>query len=168
MALQSNIFCSRADLRTEADVEALVAQRLFSLFGYPDGKIRRKEALDEIKVPRGSQKEAYRPDYVLLDRHDRPRVVFDAKSPSESPQEYRYQVAGYALGLNSRFSGDNPVHLVVTSNGLETVVWNWDDAKPLLHLRFDDMEADNGKFIELPVPACLRCRRGGGCGEGCI
>ena len=148
-AVHSNIFCSRADLHTEADVEVLVAERLFALLRYPDDKIHRKEALDEIEVPRGSQKEAYRPDYVLLDSRGRPRVVFDAKSPNETPENYRYQVAGYALGLNSRFSGENPIRLVVVSNGITTVVWPWDDAKPILQLQFSDFDPDNTKFIQL-------------------
>jgi len=145
----TNLLCNRVDLHTEADVEALFLERLFRILRYPDNRIRRKEALDTLRVSRGSRKEIFRPDYVLFDHGNLPRIIFDAKKPNQNPKDYRYQVAGYALGLNSGYPDNNPVHLVVVSNGITTVVWKWDDAAPVLTLHFSDFDRDNAKFIEL-------------------
>ena len=145
----TNLLCSHTDLHTEADVEALFVERLLRILRYPDNRIHRKEALDTLRIPRGSQNETYRPDYVLFDNSDMPRIIFDAKKPNQDPNNYRYQVAGYALGLNSRYSDKNPVHFVVVSSGIKTIVWKWDDAEPVLSLNFSDFDIDNINFIEL-------------------
>ena len=68
-----NMFCERADLDSEADVEALVIERLLPKLNYPDNRIRRKDSLERIAIPRGRGKEQYRPDYVLLDGQGDPR-----------------------------------------------------------------------------------------------
>ncbi len=112
-----NIFCKRADIDSEADVEALVVDRLLSKLNYPDNRIRRKDSVERITIPRGHSSEQYRPDYVLLDRHGNPSVVIDAKSPNENPEAWHYQVSGYALILNQR-NDDNPVQYVVTTKSL--------------------------------------------------
>lgn len=78
-----NLFCNSTDLRNEADVEALFVERLLNYFSYPDDKVLRKKSLDEIVIGRGSKKEKYKPDYVLLDSAGDPIVVIDAKSPSD-------------------------------------------------------------------------------------
>ena len=148
MGMVKNIFCSVSDLHTEADVEALFAERLFNLLGYPDEKVCRKESLDELQVSRGRQKEPYRPDYVPYDGRKQPVIVFDAKRPSEKPDDYRYQVAGYALALNSRFSGNNPVKYVVVSSGVSTVLWAWDNSEPLMRLGFAEFDCDCNDFIK--------------------
>ena len=112
-----NLFCKRADLDSEADVESLFLDRLIVKLRYPDNRVKRKDSLDKIKVSRGRRKETFRPDYVLLGRQRRPAVVIDAKAPGEKPADYHYQVAGYAFGLNQRFNGVNPVKFTVVSNG---------------------------------------------------
>jgi len=144
-----NLFCKRADLDSEADVESLFLDRLIVKLRYPDNRVRRKDSLDEIKVSRGRRRESFRPDYVLLDRKRRPAIVIDAKAPNEKPADYQYQVAGYAFGLNQRFANGNPVKFTVVSNGELTLVYPWDSEKPRLRLTFYDFEEDNPKFIEL-------------------
>lgn len=143
-----NIFCERADLDSEADVEALVIERLLSKLNYPDNRIRRKNSLEQIAIPRGHGKERYRPDYVLLDGRDNPAIIIDAKSPDETPDAYHYQVSGYALMLNQRHD-DNPVQYVVATNGLALFLWRWDSDVPELHMSFSDFEEDNAKFVQL-------------------
>ena len=143
-----NTFCERADLDSEADVEALVIERLLSKLNYPDNRIRRKDSLERIAIPRGHGKEQYRPDYVLLDGQGDPAIIIDAKSPGEPPEDYHYQVSGYALMLNQRYD-NNPVQYVVATNGLTSVLWHWDSDAPELHLSFSDFEEDNAKFVQL-------------------
>jgi type I restriction enzyme M protein len=86
---------------------------------------------------------------VLLNRRRDPVIVLDAKSPSEKPADYHYQVSGYALGLNQRHDAKNPVRFAIVSNGLLTLVYPWDSDKPRLRLTFQDFEEDNLAFIEL-------------------
>ncbi len=107
-----NMFADRSDLHTEADVEALIADRLLAKLRYPDHAIKRKHSLQKLRIPRGSRTELYRPDYVLYDRREEPAVIFDVKAPSETPDDFRWQVAGYALCINERYEQDNPVRYV--------------------------------------------------------
>ena len=144
-----NLFVERSTLASEADVEPLVVDRLIAKLRYPDDAVKRKTALHKVAVARGSKKEMFRPDYVLLDRSSRPVVVLDAKSPDEQPEKYHYQVAGYALGLNQQYENENPVRYICVTNGLQLVLWVWDSATPLLKLEFGDFEEDNSKFVEL-------------------
>ena len=144
-----NLFVERADLASEADVEALVVDRLLAKLRYPDLAVKRKTALTKIAVARGRKKEQFRPDYVLLDRRSRPVVVLDAKSPEDQPEAYHYQVAGYALGLNQNYENENPVRYICVTNGVKLVLWYWDSATPLLKLEFGDFEEDNSAFVQL-------------------
>ena len=81
-----NIFCDSDALHNEADVEALFLEPLLRTLGYPDNRIRRKAAIEELPLPTtGARAERYRPDYVLMDSAGRPVVVLDAKSPTEKP-----------------------------------------------------------------------------------
>lgn len=144
-----NMFCAQGDLKTEADVEALLVDRLLTKLRYPDNAIRRKHTLQPRRIPRGSKRERFRPDFQLHDRRDTPAIVLDAKAPSENPDSYRYQVAGYALLINSQHSTDNPVRYVAVTNGVKFTVWLWDNDAPLLSLLFSDFREDNPKFVQL-------------------
>ena len=144
-----NIFVNRAHLRSEADVEALVVDRLLAMLRYPDGAVSRKHSLEILRIPRGSKTERYRPDYVLEDRRGKPAVIVDAKAPSENPDAYRYQVAGYALLVNERYGHDNPVRYVAVTNGSRLTVWRWDSNEPVVSLSFSDFREDNPQFVHM-------------------
>lgn len=144
-----NLFCQITDIDSEADVEVLVVEKLIGLFGHPANRIHRKDSLDKITIARGQRKELFRPDYVLLDRKKKPSFVLDAKSPNESPEDYRYQVGGYAYALNLKYPEENPVRHVVVTNGLKLVLWEWDSETPVLELGFEDFDPDNPSFIRL-------------------
>lgn len=144
-----NLFCKISDLDSEADVEALFVERLLTKLRYPDNRVCRKDAIEKFTIGRGSKKEAYKPDYILLNRKKNPVIVIDAKAPNEIPQDYLYQVSGYALALNQKFAEENPVKYVVLTNAKITLVYLWDQNVPLLKLSFADFEEDNAKFIEL-------------------
>ncbi|MCE5186238.1 MAG: N-6 DNA methylase [Planctomycetaceae bacterium] len=144
-----NLFCSRSNLQNEADVEAIFVERLLKALNYPDKAILRKRSLAAIKVGRGSAKEYFKPDYVLLDGAGEPIIVLDAKAPSEKCRDYLYQVSGYALHLNQQAKDNNPVRYVVLTNGLEFYVFPWDSATPSLYLTFEAFDRASEKFLEL-------------------
>ena len=149
MHISSNLFGRIDDIGSEADVEALVVEPLIRLLTYPSNRVRRKESLERIRVSRGSKKELFRPDYVLQDRRRKPACVIEAKAPDEVPEAYRYQVGGYAYGLNLRFRDENPVHYAVVVNGPRLVLWEWDNEVPILQMGFEDFEKDNSRFVRL-------------------
>ena len=144
-----NMFCNYKDLRNEASVEALFVDRLLNVLRYPDNRVRRKESIEEIVIGRGSKKERYKPDYVLLDSSARPIVVVDAKAPAENPEDYHYQVSGYALYLNQKFADENPVIYTAVTNGYKFIVYPWDSDRPVFFLTFEDFADGNMKFLEL-------------------
>ncbi len=142
-----NKYCARAVLHGESDVEQFFISRLIEDLGYRDDEIKPKKTLAEIAVAKGRSKENYRPDYALV--CGKPRWIVDAKSPSEAVDDWAYQGAGYALGLNQGFDDENPCLYYLISNGLVTKVWKWDEANPVLSLRFSDFSDDNPSFLSL-------------------
>lgn len=143
-----NIFCNSDDLHNEADVEALFVEPLIKQLGFPNNRIRRKAAIESLRIPRGSSVEHYSPDYVLLDSTGKPVVVIDAKHPNQDPRRYRYQVSGYALLINQRFD-DNPVRYCIVTNALKTELLKWDIGEPELDLRFSNFDSGDSQFANL-------------------
>lgn len=144
-----NLFCDDSDLKNEADVEALFVDRLLKALDYPDNRVSRKKSIAEFAIGRGSKKENYKPDFILHDSNDDPIIVVDAKSPSEKPEDYHYQVSNYALSLNQKYQDKKPVRYTAITNGHYFIVYPWDSDTPVFYLRFDDFEADNEKYLEL-------------------
>jgi len=143
------MFCNKSDLKNEASVEALFVDRLLKALNYPDGRICRKESISQITIGKGSRKERYKPDYVLLNSAGEPIFVLDAKNPKESLDKYLYQVSAYALYLNQKYTNKNPVRYVSLTNGHQLIIYPWDSEKPIFFLRFEDIEANNEKWLEL-------------------
>jgi len=143
-----NAFCDSANLHNEADVEALFLEPLIRLLRYPENRVRRKRAIEELAIARGSRRERYKPDFIFLDAAGRPVVVVDAKSPEEAPSDYHYQASGYALLINQRYP-DNPVRYCLLSNGFTSELYPWDRNTPLLVMRFDDFSSGDTKLAEL-------------------
>ena len=144
-----NLFCNLNDLYNEASVEALFVDRFLNFLQYPDNKVRRKDSIEKIVIGRGSKKEKYKPDYILLDSNASPKIVLDAKAPKEKLENYHYQVSSYALYLNQKYSDSNPVIYVVLTNGHLLVVYPWDSEHPVFYLHFEDFMDGNEKFLEL-------------------
>jgi type I restriction enzyme M protein len=142
-----NKFCEKKVLKGEASVEQFFVSRLLEDLDYKDTEIRPKSVLQVISVAKGRRKENYRPDYVI--QTDNPRWLIDAKAPDESVDFWAYQGAGYALGLNKQFKGQNPVQYYVITNGLELKVWKWDESEPVLELAFADFFDDHQKYLAL-------------------
>src|SRR5579859_2827774 len=144
----TNKYCSRDVLRDEASVEEFFVSRLLKDLGYEDSEIKPKRTLKEIAVSRGRRQEKFRPDYAIVTRA-KPRWVIDAKSPDQDPDDWSYQTAGYAHGLNQQFSGENPCQYHAVTNGYVLKVYMWDEADSILALDFKDFTDDNAKFLSL-------------------
>ena len=144
-----NLFCNSSDLTNEADVEALFVEKLLKSLDYPDDRILRKDSIDQVVIGKGIKREKYKPDYILKNSSDEPIIVIDAKSPNEEPESYHYQVSSYALSLNQRYPGKNPVRYISVTNGYLFIVWPWDSDIPIFYMKFDDFQKQNEKFLEL-------------------
>ena len=143
----TNMFCSLSDLNNEAAVETFLVNRLLVHLGYPDSRIRTKEAIQTLPIPRGSATENYRPDYVLMDSGNKPVVVIDAKHPSESIDSWIYQPVGYAAAVNRTYpTGVNPVQYGVLCNGHTLAVYPWDSNTPVFYLAFQELVEGNSAF----------------------
>jgi type I restriction enzyme M protein len=143
-----NLFCRRADLSNEASVETFFVNRLLKDLGYRDGQIQPKKSIAELTVSLGGSKSVrYKPDYVITYRR-KPKWVLDAKSTSENPQDWTPQCSGYCLGLNQSFDSNPVTHFVLT-NGLSTLVYQWDRKEPVLDLSFGDFHTGNPKYEQL-------------------
>ena len=123
--------------------------RLLKALDYPDNRVIRKESITQIVIGLGSKKENYKPDFVLLDSAGEPIIVLDAKSPSENPEDYHYQVSSYALYLNQKFPDKNPVRYIIITNAHKFVVFPWDSETPVFYLQFDEFQDSNEKWREL-------------------
>jgi len=142
-----NMFCSLSDLRNEAAVETFFVNRLLNYLGYPDSRVRTKESIERLPIPRGRVTENYAPDYVLLDSRNQPIIVIDAKHPAEDLEKWIYQPTGYAATLNRRFPpGENPVQYAVLTNGRVLIVYPWDSETPVFYLRFEEFVQGNEKL----------------------
>lgn len=140
----SNKFCRSTDLTNEASVESFFVLRLLKHLGYADSEIKTKRSIQELKIPKGRQKELYKPDFLLTpDR--KPRWLIEAKSTDERIEDFTHQSAGYALQVNRKYK-DRPCRYYMLTNGLLTRVYQWDQEEAILSLRFRDFADGNTKF----------------------
>ena len=142
----ANKYCRSADLSNEASVEMFFVSRLLKDLGYKDSEIKPKRSIDEVQVARGRRREPYKPDYLLV--AGKPRWLVDAKGVDEKIEDFIYQGAGYALGVNMRFT-DSPLRFFMLTNGLLTRVYPWDSEDAVLSLRFADFVDGNPRFEAL-------------------
>ncbi len=140
-----NLYCLMSDLSNEASVESFFLSRLISDLGYQDSQIATKQSLDALAVGRGRRAEKYKPDYSL-NHQGVPRCIIDAKGVNEDLEKWVEQCSGYCLALNRKFEEKNPVRFFVLSNGLQTILYEWDKDEPLLVLDFQDFIWGNPKF----------------------
>lgn len=144
-----NLYCRRDDLTNEASVETFFVNRMLVDLDYRDSQIKVKKSISEFTVSLGGHKSVkYKPDYVLLYR-GKPRWVLDAKGTNQKLDDWIAQCSGYCLGLNQRHSDTNPVQLFVLTNGIETKLYRWDVAEPILELSFSDFAHGNPRYEKL-------------------
>lgn len=143
----SNMFCDKKDLSNESSVEQFFVIRLLKRLGYNDRDIKTKESVEKLTIGRGSRKEKHKPDYVIFNK-GKPRMVIDAKDPSENVDEYIYQTSNYSLTLNQKYN-DNPVQYFILTNGLTFKLFKWDNEKPIMILAFEDFDDNKSEFSKL-------------------
>ena len=86
-----------------------------------------------------------------------PRCIVDAKATDEDLNAWIEQCSGYCLALNRKYNDRNPVRFFVLSNGLSTVVYEWDKDAPLLSLDFADFTWANPRYEHLKRTIGPRC-----------
>ena len=77
--------------------------------------------------------------------------MVDAKGPSEDLSNWIEQCSGYCLALNRKYDNRNPARYFLLSNGLSTVLYEWDKDEPLLELDFSDFTWGNPKYEHLKI-----------------
>ena len=145
---ERNIFCRSSELNNEASVEHFFVSRLLSDLGYADNQIKTKQSLSALKVGLGHKLVKYKPDYALM-YQGIPRCVVDAKGTEEDLNKWVEQCSGYCLALNRKYENQNPVRFFVLSNGLTTVVYEWDKDEPLITIDFSDFAWGNLRYEHL-------------------
>jgi hypothetical protein len=98
------------------------------------------------------RRSGYYPDFsIWLLGH--PVLIVEAKDPNITSQTGFREASLYARHLNTRYpSGLNPCKFVVATNGVDLLAGYWDQEKPLLEVRADDLKngtSDLDKLIEL-------------------
>lgn len=144
------MICSPKDLRDEDDVEKKFVADLLAQLGYKKNQIKGKKTLAELgvkKTPRGKPLQ-YRPDY-LVQASRNAKFIVEAKSPSESLDDWIWQPKAYAVLLNSEYEKSNPVRYFVLTNGLETRVYKWDYSKPKFKRSLMELGAGTPAMDEL-------------------
>jgi type I restriction enzyme M protein len=143
---RKNLFCERARLTNEAAVETFFVIPLLRDLGYGNKNIKTKESLDTFKVAKGSKKENYKPDYVIVNRN-KPVLVLDAKHPNENLHNHTGQCAFYCLSLNQP---KKTAKYFVLTNGIKTALYKGDEYKtPLMELDFEDFYSGGELYEKL-------------------
>jgi len=142
---ERNLYCERKLLTNEASVERCFVDRFLTDFGFKDKHIRTKESIDKLAVAKGSRKLKYKPDYCVFVKKQ-PKLIIDAKSPSEDVLDWVEQCAHYCLLLNRR---RKTVDYFLLTNGLRTALFKWDKENPLLELGFEDFYAGGSKYEQM-------------------
>lgn len=143
--IKRNLYCERKLLTNEASVERCFVDRFLTDFGFKDKDIRTKESIDKLSVAKGSRKLRYKPDYCIFTKKQ-PKLIIDAKSPTENVLNWVEQCAHYCLLLNRRHK---TVDYFMLTNGLRTILFEWDKEEPILDLKFEDFYAGGSKYEQL-------------------
>lgn len=145
--LSRNMFTERKLLTNEATVEKFFLDKLIKDLGYKDRNILPQAVIARENVPMGSRSTPYRPDYVIKVNR-KPRIIIDAKSPKEDVFQHLQQCIGYCM-LQNRKHDTNPVKYFMLSNGLDTVIYEWDKQDPILELKFENFHRDDQGYLKL-------------------
>ena len=141
-----NIYCAYDDLSNEASVEAFFVNPMLHDLGFLPKHIKTKESISSLKISKGSKSYNYKPDYCIT-LNKSPKIIIDAKSPSENIEDHTGQCIHYCILLN-----DNEVEKVeyyVLSNGVKTALYKSDSSTPIVELDFFDFQYGNKKYEKL-------------------
>src|SRR3989344_3345087 len=148
MYMANNIFCGKSDLTNESSVEQFFVIRLLKFLGYKDSQINTKTSLKTLIIGKGSLKENYKPDYAIK-INGKIRLIIETKEPTEDLTKYIYQPSNYCLAINQSDPKEDPARFFVLTNGLIFVLYEWNNKRPLILLKFNDFDKNNPKFLAL-------------------
>lgn len=146
--MERNSFCNKRDLTNESSVEQFFVLRLLNWLGYKDNQIKTKKSLKELTVGRGSSKQNYKPDYAIQLK-GKIRLVIEVKAPEENLEDYLYQPSGYCLALNQADQKEDSAKFFALTNGNSFSLYEWNNATPILTLKFEDFINENQKLSAL-------------------
>lgn len=147
------LFCEKASLVTESDVEqkfiyAFLTAPLPMGFGFNDTQILTKHILRQQTIGKGQNQKYYYPDYLVSIRGV-PICVIEAKKPNEELSAAFSEARLYSAEINSKFPHDiNSCKFIIVCNGNETWAGYYDQAEPIIKLKFDDFSTENKKYTE--------------------
>ena len=145
-------FCTLDELANESDVEQkLIMPMLTTLspdgLGYFSQEIWTKPDIRQFAIGK-SNKKLYHPDYVIIVAGI-PILIVEAKHPDQELEDAGREARLYATELNATYpSGVNPCRYVVSSNGKELILCDWDSDAPNVSLKFDDFSSVDLKYAE--------------------
>lgn len=146
-----SIYCDKATLKTESDVEQKFLYRLLSEetgLGFHAEEIKTKQFLKPLDIDKGAAKRTgYYPDYAIV-LSALPIVVVEAKSPNENVHDGYREAQLYAHEINKGYpAGLNPVGFVIASNGHSLLYGYWD--AQAVEIKFEDVVPGGAVFEEL-------------------
>lgn len=136
-------------INSEAEVETRFLARLFSDLGFPAEAIVPKEHIPSLLINDGRKQTWKEVDFILKDKEGIPRIVVEAKEPSENISDAWGQTASYALSHNSDKAQDKRVKWLLISNGMMTSLYPHDSRIPLLTLRLSDFASGMPPYVAL-------------------
>jgi len=143
-----NKYCMRAAIKNESDVEQKLLYPLIKELGYLDNEIHTKETIEGHFISKGKRRKKYIPDYVVY-VNNKPILVIEAKNPEENIDKYAHEPQDYAVVVNRKYIGINPIKYSLISNGDLIYLLKVDEEKPFLVLEFTDLIDKNEKFKKL-------------------
>ena len=146
--MKKNIFCIKENLRNESDVEQSFVRQLLEELGYKGANIFTKSTITYYSTGKGLKKRLHRPDYAIKINKIW-SLIIEAKHPEKDINEFVQEAQDYAIIVNRRYIGTNPIKYCLITNGIKTQLVLTDQTKPILELNFDDFSEDNEKYKKL-------------------
>lgn len=148
-----SLYCEYDSLQTESDVEQKFIYEFLTSsgpmgLGFSPSDIQTKHILRQHLISKGKQKYYY-PDYLITMRGI-PLLVIEAKAPGEDLGVAYAEARLYAVEINAIFSHKiNVCNKLVVSNGTETWAGYYDQAEPILKLKFSEFNIEEKTFVDL-------------------
>lgn len=147
-AASKNKYCNLGALRNESDVEQSFLRPLLEEMGYTADFIATKATLPEKNIGKRSKPRPYRPDFICYaDKlHRQPVLIIDAKNPKGNVEDGISDAQLYAAVMRRSLKGQKPDQYCIGSNGLTTVVREYDSDRDYFKLDFSEFSDGNIRF----------------------
>lgn len=145
---KENKFCKLKNLKNESDVEQFFIVPLFTELRFFPDHVETKSSIDGKTIGKGSKKKKYFPDYIcfLDDKHKKPIIIIDTKSPNEDVDEGVDDSQLYASVIRRKLKSPKPNQICIGINGNIVKIKHFDEDETLFEIFFDDFIDGNKKF----------------------